>query len=94
MFFTCFRGLGGRTSKERNNPPEEIQCHPVSRQSYKPREGKEISLSVKEYLPPAEHKNFLLDANRSSFDTEFHHTCSSGIYVSLMSSALLPVSNW
>lgn len=94
MFFTCFRGLGGRTSKERNNPPEEIQCHSVSRQSYKPREGKEISLSVKEYLPPAEHKNLLLDANRSNFDTEFHHTCSSGIYVSLMGSALLPVSNW
>ncbi|CAH8483148.1 unnamed protein product [Schistosoma margrebowiei] len=74
------RGLGGRTSKERNNPPEEIQCHPVSRQSYKPREGKEITLSVKEYLPPAEHKNLLLDANRSDFDTQFHHTCSSGIY--------------
>ncbi|CAI2725218.1 unnamed protein product [Schistosoma spindalis] len=74
------RGLGGRTSKERNNPPEEIHCHPVSRQPYKPREGKEISFGVKEDLPPAEHKNLLLDANRSNFDTEFHHTCSSGIY--------------
>ncbi|XP_018649291.1 hypothetical protein Smp_072500 [Schistosoma mansoni] len=73
------RGLGGRTSKERNNPPEEIQCHPVSRQPYKPREGRGINFSVKEYLPLTEHKN-LLDVNCSNFDTEFHHTCSSGIY--------------
>uniref|UniRef100_A0A5K4EGA6 Uncharacterized protein n=1 Tax=Schistosoma mansoni TaxID=6183 RepID=A0A5K4EGA6_SCHMA len=82
------RGLGGRTSKERNNPPEEIQCHPVSRQPYKPREGRGINFSVKEYLPLTEHKN-LLDVNCSNFDTEFHHTCSSGIY---MESKIIPTN--
>ncbi|CAH8442635.1 unnamed protein product [Schistosoma rodhaini] len=73
------RGLGGRTSKEKNNPPAEIQCHPISRQPYKPREGREINFGVKEYLPLTEYKN-RLDVNCSNFDTEFHQTCSSGIY--------------
>ncbi|CAH8463308.1 unnamed protein product [Schistosoma turkestanicum] len=74
------RGLGGRSSKERNNLSEEIKCHPVNRERHQSGEGGEIISTVKEYLPPEVYKDFAFDANCNNSDTELNRTCSSGFY--------------
>ncbi|KAH8849648.1 hypothetical protein KSF78_0000258 [Schistosoma japonicum] len=77
------RGLGGRRSKDKNNIPEDPQCHSVDCKLVQSGQGRETHCNINEHLPAEVNKNLPFENHNvdcSNFDSGFYHTHSSGFH--------------